>query len=94
MGCFRIWDELDEIEKSKPKPDLARGFIQWKGTKVCMDWSFPCGYDEHLDVDFAYFIRCPSCKRVWKNQSVVWMEEADEDDYGNGTFIIDPEWQG
>lgn len=39
-------------------------FIQWKGTTVCMDLRCLCSAHLHLDIDFAYAVRCPFCKRV------------------------------
>lgn len=41
-------------------------FIQWKGTKVCLDFTCPCGASGHLDESFAYFIHCPGCGAVYQ----------------------------
>ena len=41
------------------------GWIQWKGTNVCMDLTCECGWSGHHDGDFFYYMRCPSCKRVY-----------------------------
>lgn len=41
---------------------LSAAFVQWKGTRVCMDVSCPlCGHDGHIDADFAYFLQCGEC---------------------------------
>jgi len=37
------------------------GWIQWKGTDVCMDLHCQCGWDGHVDGDFIYAIECPQC---------------------------------
>lgn len=44
----------------------AETFIQWKNTKVCMDFHCPCGTHGHLDSDFAYFVKCPTCGTVYE----------------------------
>lgn len=44
---------------------LPHGWIQWKGTNVCMDIHCTCGYHSHIDDDFTYYIRCPRCDRKY-----------------------------
>lgn len=41
------------------------GFIQWKGTNVCMDVYCECGCHSHIDAEFAYYVRCPKCKKIY-----------------------------
>ena len=41
------------------------GWIQWKGTNVCMDVYCECGAQFHIDADFAYYVRCPACFAVY-----------------------------
>lgn len=41
------------------------GWIQWKGTNVCMDVYCKCGCHSHIDADFAYYFECPKCKTVY-----------------------------
>ena len=41
------------------------GWIQWKGTYVCMDIHCACGKDSHIDDEFAYHVVCPSCGAVY-----------------------------
>ncbi len=53
------WD-MQEMYKGKP-----HGWIQWKGTDVCMDIHCKCGCHSHIDADFAYHVKCPSCKTVY-----------------------------
>lgn len=57
----------DEIYKHDFKPDEkdAYGFIQWKGTDVCMDIKCKCGYGGHYDGDFFYHYKCPKCGRKY-----------------------------
>lgn len=42
--------------------DVPNGWIQWKGTDVCMDIHCKCGENSHVDGDFQYFFVCPKCK--------------------------------
>ena len=39
------------------------GWIQWKGTDVCMDMHCSCGQLGHIDAEFAYFYECVCGKR-------------------------------
>ena len=50
--------------QAKP-PGPAGGWIQWKGTQVCMDVNCKCGYAGHIDAGFAYHIKCPECGTVY-----------------------------
>jgi hypothetical protein len=43
----------------------THGWIQWKGTDVCMDFNCQCGFGGHIDADFVYHIRCPQCDKVY-----------------------------
>ena len=59
----------DETEARKIQETYAGkpyGWIQWKGTAVCMDVRCACGYIGHVDAEFAYCVECPSCGRVYK----------------------------
>lgn len=58
----------------------AMGYIQWKGTDVCMEVHCACGYQSHIDADFLYFVRCPECKKVWKLSPWVALEEPSPED--------------
>lgn len=52
--------EMQETYEGKP-----HGWIQWKGTGVCMDIRCACGHHSHVDADFAYNVECPKCHRVY-----------------------------
>ena len=47
--------------QDNPEGD-AHGWIQWKGTDVCIDLHCKCGYHGHWDGDFLYFYECPKCR--------------------------------
>lgn len=42
------------------------GWIQWKGTNVCIDIYCSCGESSHFDGDFMYYVRCPYCSQVYE----------------------------
>lgn len=46
--------------------ESPRGWIQWKGTQVCMDIHCACGEMSHIDCDFTYHIKCPYCNQVYE----------------------------
>ncbi len=56
---------VDPVFEPFPGTD-AETFIQWKGTKVCMDFHCPCGHHSHFDAMFAYNVRCAGCGAVFQ----------------------------
>ena len=52
--------KLQETFEGKP-----HGWIQWKGTTVCMDVHCKCGASTHIDDDFAYHVKCCKCGAVY-----------------------------
>jgi len=40
---------------------LPHGWVQWKGTDVCMDVYCKCGVRSHIDCCFVYSVKCPAC---------------------------------
>lgn len=70
MSSTPGWDRQTLPEKGKP-----HGWVQWKGTGVCMDLHCVCGEMSHLDADFAYYVQCPACDRVYMSNGHVEMVE-------------------
>jgi hypothetical protein len=66
--------ELQETYKDKP-----HGWVQWKGTDVCMDVYCKCGYHSHIDAEFAYHVKCPSCGTVNMCNGHIEMIELEEE---------------
>jgi hypothetical protein len=70
-GAFR---EVAEEPPASEWPSLALnrdraapyGWIQWKGTDVCMDVHCACGALLHVDADFCYFVQCPYCNQTYE----------------------------
>lgn len=46
-----------------PEP---HGWIQWKGTKVCMDIRCGCGELGHIDDYGCYHVKCAACGAVYE----------------------------
>lgn len=69
-----------ELIYSKDNPQIpAYGWIQWKGTSVCMDTHCICGYEGHVDTDFFYRYECPKCHRKYAvGQNVKLIEMTPE----------------
>lgn len=51
-----------ESEAFKGKP---HGWIQWKGTDVCIDLHCICGAHGHIDAEFFYHYECSACHRKY-----------------------------
>lgn len=55
------FDDYDEIYSQDFQPTGPHGWIQWKGTNVCVDLYCSCGHHGHVDADFFYHYECPKC---------------------------------
>lgn len=69
----------DESWKGDGIPGQPYGWIQWKGTGVCMDVWCACGELVHLDAEFAYTIRCGSCGRWYEVSGYVELRLITDD---------------
>lgn len=65
--------KLEDIITANRQADEARlagqphGWIQWKGTNVCIDLTCTtCGEEAHYDGDFFYYWKCGSCGQRWQ----------------------------
>ena len=56
----------DSFPSLKTRPDPPFGWIQWKGTSVCMDIHCECGALTHIDAEFCYHVKCCVCGRVYE----------------------------
>lgn len=67
----------------KANQDIAaspHGWIQWKGTDVCMDVYCACGAHTHVDAEFTYHIMCSACGKWWHVSPYVRLVEATAED--------------
>jgi hypothetical protein len=72
-------DFHDQVYVQDNPQGEAHGWIQWKGTSVCMDMHCKCGYHGHIDADFFYYYECPKChKKYAVGQNVKLIELSDE----------------
>ena len=73
----------DEAYKIQEQYDgKPHGWIQWKGTNVCMDIYCKCGLHSHIDADFAYHVKCPKCGTVYMcNAHIEFIELEQEPKY-------------
>lgn len=65
------------FEQEIPMP---RGWIQYKGTEICIDIHCNCGNSSHFDGDFAYALRCPHCSKVFALGQTIRLIELSEED--------------
>lgn len=94
----KMHDVYDKIYGQDNPDDGPHGWIQWKGTSVCMDTHCVCGYHGHIDSDFFYRYECPKCHRKYAVGQVVKLIEMsseliEEDEkstpWGSHEFIMD-----
>ena len=70
------------------KYDGPYGWIQWKGTDVCIDLYCKCGHQGHYDGEFLYLYECPSCKQRYAlGQNVKLIELPDDIAREQGDFF-------
>ena len=58
------------------------GWIQWKGTSVCMDVHCKCGKLLHIDAEFTYHIKCPHCNTAYFCNGHIELIELEIAPYG------------
>lgn len=80
------WDRQTMPEKGKP-----HGWIQWKGTDVCMDVYCVCGEHSHIDADFVYYAECPACHRVYFCNGHIEMVELTDQEKFEANCIVQGE---
>lgn len=45
---------------------LVQTHVQWKGTKLCLDFICACGFQGHVDDYFCYVLECSECGRKYE----------------------------
>ena len=76
------WD-IQETHEGEP-----HGWIQWKGTNVCMDVHCACGESSHIDGEFTYHVKCPNCGRIYFcNGHIELIELENEPDHCVATCV-------
>jgi hypothetical protein len=64
-------------------PTGPHGWVQWKGTNVCMDVHCECGSMGHIDADFAYYVKCKACGAVYMVNGHVELVRLTDDEVPN-----------
>lgn len=77
--------------KGDNTPGDAHGWVQWKGTEVCIDLHCKCGHHGHFDGGFFYFYQCPACGAKYAVGQVVRLipltdAQAEEVESNRGGF--------
>lgn len=57
---------------------VPHGWVQWKGTDVCMDVWCKCGAHHHIDAAFAYHVKCATCGTVYCCNGHIELIELEE----------------
>lgn len=60
----------------KENHENPHGFVQWKGTSVCLDVYCVCGVHGHIDDEFVYYVECAKCGRVFEVNPHVRLHEV------------------
>lgn len=83
-------NHYEEIySQDNPKGD-AHGWVQWKGTDVCMDVHCSCGHHGHVDCMFFYHYECPECHAKYAvGQNVKLIPLTDEQAKSVKGFVTD-----
>lgn len=68
------------------------GWIQWKGTEVCMDIHCECGADLHIDAEFCYHIKCVRCGAIYECSGYIDLHKLNHEPE-NVKMPFDPENQ-
>lgn len=58
---------------------IPHGWVQWKGTDVCMDVHCKCGALLHIDSDFVYNVKCIHCNTVYMCNGHIELIELEEE---------------
>lgn len=89
---------LPGAERDTDPTEDARGWVSWKGTTVCLNLYCSCGSHEHVDADFAYYVRCRACGATYYLSPHVRLVEltADEASTLDRRVVMEPddEWDG
>ena len=67
----RMMDFYKAVYGQDHPQDGPHGWIQWKGTDVCIDLYCACGHHGHFDGDFLYYFECPACNAKYAVGQVV-----------------------
>jgi len=81
--------EMVTATGTRPDGSDLEMFIQWKGTDLCADFHCDCGYDGHLDSEFAYYVKCGGCGTVYELGTQVIARRVAEDAEQRPVVFVD-----
>lgn len=82
-----MWDYIQAHDTDVR--DKPHGWIQWKGTDVCIDLHCACGHHGHYDGGFLYFYRCPACSARYALGMNVALIPLPDDLADDANFVTD-----
>lgn len=66
------------------------GWIQFKGTDICLDVHCKCGELTHIDGTFIYFLKCGACGATYElNGHIELVERVESEVSGNEIAITE-----
>lgn len=95
MNWDQYWKEV-HVPDGEPWKGTPHGWVQWKGTNVCIDLHCACGAHGHIDAEFFYEYECKGCGRKYAVSPYVRLieltpEQAAYCDAERHGFISDPD---
>lgn len=84
---FQPWRKFQPDSDGTP-----HGWIQWKGTSVCMDFRCQCGALGHVDGCFGYYVKCAACGQLYElsgHVEVNQIEKLPEDSHPSCVLVAD-----
>lgn len=69
----------ENVDKNIVKDFETTGWIQWKGTDICIDIHCKCGHSSHVDDYFMYYFECKKCGTIYRPQTTIAFEEMTGD---------------
>lgn len=77
---IRTSSDFLELDGAPFNESTPYGWLQHKGTNLCIDLHCVCGELTHFDGDFLYNWVCPACKRHYATGSHLAMHEMSADE--------------
>lgn len=71
-----------------PFGNKPHGWIQFKGTDICIDLHCDCGESCHYDGDFLYYFKCPYCGKYWGLNGHIRLEDVGKSEAENGCLKL------
>ena len=84
MKTARNQEQAWEIEDKRDGE--PHGWLQWKGTDMCMDLHCECGTQSHVDGEFGYTVRCPACNTIYSCNGHIELIKLEQEP--EGTILL------